>query len=395
MHFASPLPWWLAVLAAAAVVGLAFFSYRRPIVPLSAARRGVLVGLRALSLAAVVLFLCRPVILVPPAGAPDVVVPILVDVSRSMRVADADGQTRIARAADLLQRELLPTLSPPFTPEMYGIGEALTPTSPDRLSADARQSDLSGALAAVRDRYRCRRVSGIVVLSDGGDTGRADGSTTGREPCRARVHRRDRIARRHPRSRDPRRHRRRSPARSGLGRPARVGRQPPVWSRAVPAAAARERPRARQPGGDARGRRVAGRRDFHGLARSGECDGLYRGDRAGAGRIDRREQRAQRARQPGGTEAPRAGARRRARPRAQLHDARADGRSGARIRFGRPKGQERERPGHVLRPGRRGPRGDADGRFPVDPRGAVRVRRADHRQRRSRLLHARPAGAGG
>jgi len=127
MHFASPLPWWLAVLVAAAVTGLAVFSYRWPIVPLSAARRGLLMGLRALSLAAVVLLLCRPVILVPPAGSPDVVVPILVDVSRSMRVADADGQTRIARAADLLQRELLPKLAPPFKPELFVIGEALTP----------------------------------------------------------------------------------------------------------------------------------------------------------------------------------------------------------------------------------------------------------------------------
>ena len=101
MHFASPLPWWFAVLAAAAVIALACFSYRRPIVPLSAGRRVLLVALRALSLAAVVLLLCRPVILVPPAVARDVVVPILVDVSRSMRVADADGQARIARAADL------------------------------------------------------------------------------------------------------------------------------------------------------------------------------------------------------------------------------------------------------------------------------------------------------
>ena len=141
MHFASPLPWWLAALAAAAVTGLALFSYRRPIVRLSPTRRSLLVGLRALSLAAVVVLLCRPVILVPPAGARDVVVPILVDVSRSMRVADADGQTRIARAADLLQRELLLKLAPPFKPEVFGIGEALTPASPDRLSADARQSD--------------------------------------------------------------------------------------------------------------------------------------------------------------------------------------------------------------------------------------------------------------
>jgi hypothetical protein len=115
MHFASPLTWWVAVLAAAAVTGLAFFSYRRPIVPLSAGRRALLVGLRALSLAAVVLLLCRPVILVPPAVPRDVVVPILVDVSRSMR-RGRRGQTRIARRPTSCSASAA-ELPPPFKPK--------------------------------------------------------------------------------------------------------------------------------------------------------------------------------------------------------------------------------------------------------------------------------------
>lgn len=177
MYFASPLPWWLGVFAAVAIAGLVFLSYRRPMVRLSAVQRAALMGLRTLTLALLVLLLCRPILLMPPSSAVEVVVPILVDVSRSMRVADADGQTRIARAVDLLQGELLPRLSAPFKPEMFGIGEALMPTSPDRLSADGRQSDLTSALAAVRDRYRGRGVPGIIVLSDGGDTGRPGGAT--------------------------------------------------------------------------------------------------------------------------------------------------------------------------------------------------------------------------
>jgi uncharacterized membrane protein len=176
MHFASPVPWWLAAFAAAVVLGLAWLSYRRPIVALSPVRRGLLTGLRALSLGIAVLLLSRPFILVSPADDRNVAVPILVDVSRSMRVADADGQTRIARAVDVLQNELLAKLSTSFAPEVFGIGEALTPSSPDRLSADARQSDLSGALASVRERYRSRRVAGVVVMSDGGDTGGSEGS---------------------------------------------------------------------------------------------------------------------------------------------------------------------------------------------------------------------------
>ena len=180
MHFASPLPWWLVAIVAAGIGGVAFFSYRRPLVPLAAAQRGVLVALRVLALGAVVFFLCRPIVLMPPASAGDAVVPVLVDVSRSMRVGDADGQTRIARVTGLLAVELLPALSLKFTPELYGVGEALVPATADRLSADARQTDLMGALAAVRERYRGRRVAGIVVLSDGGDTGRQSTADEGR-----------------------------------------------------------------------------------------------------------------------------------------------------------------------------------------------------------------------
>ena len=171
MHFAYPLPWWLAVLLAAAIAAAAFFEYRRPLALLTRTQRGVLAGLRVLALGALVLFLFRPVAMLPPSGSRDAVVPVLVDVSRSMRLADADGQPRLARAIALLKTELLPALSSRFVTELYGVGDGLAPVQIDRLAADARRTDLAGALAAVRERYRGQRVAGIVVLSDGGDTG--------------------------------------------------------------------------------------------------------------------------------------------------------------------------------------------------------------------------------
>jgi len=171
MHFAYPLPWWLAVLLAAAIAAAAFVEYRRPLALLTRTQRGVLAGLRVLALAALVLFLFRPVAMLPPSGSRDAVVPVLVDVSRSMRLADADGQSRLARAIALLKTDLLPALSSRFVTELYGVGDGLAPAQIDRLAADARRTDLAGALAAVRERYRGQRVAGIVVLSDGGDTG--------------------------------------------------------------------------------------------------------------------------------------------------------------------------------------------------------------------------------
>ena len=64
----------------------------------------------------------------------------------------------------------MPALSARFTPEIFSVGDAAAPAGADRLTASARRSDLTSALNAVRDRYRGRAVSGIVLVSDGGDT---------------------------------------------------------------------------------------------------------------------------------------------------------------------------------------------------------------------------------
>jgi uncharacterized membrane protein len=171
MHFAAPIPLWLAILVAAVVAGIAVFSYRRPVVPLTRSQRGLLVALRLLSLTAVAVFVCRPILLLPSTASGDVVVPVLVDLSRSMRIADADGASRIARAADVIRNTIVPGLAGYGKVELLGIGDTLAPATADRLTPDARRSDLAGAIAAARDRYRGQRVAGIVVLSDGGDTG--------------------------------------------------------------------------------------------------------------------------------------------------------------------------------------------------------------------------------
>ena len=170
MHFAYPLSWWLAILLAAAIAAAAYFEYRRPLSPLTRAQRGVLLGLRVVVLTALVLFLFRPIVVLPPTGSRDAVVPILIDVSRSMRLGDADGQTRLSRAAAVVKNDLMPKLGSHFAVETFSVGDGLAPASIDALAADARRTDLSGALAAVRERYRGQRIAGVVVVSDGGDT---------------------------------------------------------------------------------------------------------------------------------------------------------------------------------------------------------------------------------
>ena len=178
MQFAIALPWWTLVLVAAAVGVVAWGCYAGAIVALSPRRRAVLSTLRALTLLLLVACLLRPVRVVPPAASTDVVVPILVDVSRSMRLADMDGRTRIDAARDLLQRQVQPALARRFVPELWTFGNTLDRMTGDLFTADAGRSDLSGALRALRDRYRERRVAGIVIISDGGDTGAQDAATS-------------------------------------------------------------------------------------------------------------------------------------------------------------------------------------------------------------------------
>jgi uncharacterized membrane protein len=165
--FAHPLPAWALLLLVPGMVMVGWLAYRRaPVTPI---RRAVLIGLRSVTLLLLVLFLMRPVRTVHGADA-RTLVPILVDASRSMGIADVAGRSRIERARDLVMSELIPRLGDSFDTEVLAFGESLRGVTPSALSALDRRTDIAGAVAAVTERYRDRPVPGIVLLSDGGDT---------------------------------------------------------------------------------------------------------------------------------------------------------------------------------------------------------------------------------
>lgn len=181
MTFANPLPWWALVPALALGAAVAWQAYRR--LGGDPRRRAILSGLRFVTLVLLLVFLMRPVSSRSEDSPRDAIVPILVDTSRSMSIDDADGARRLDRARDLLTSELLPALEPGFQVEVLAFSDGVSAASPSDLAATGRRSDLSAALDDVRERYRGRVVPGIVVLSDGGDTGgragaAADGGAT-------------------------------------------------------------------------------------------------------------------------------------------------------------------------------------------------------------------------
>ena len=121
-------------------------------------KRAILIALRVSAIAILLAVLLLPVAQRPPSSTSQAVVPILVDVSGSMRIGDADGLTRVARAKAVAQFDLQPALSQKYDTPVIEVG-------------DSSRSDLLGALTAARERFRGRRVAGVVLLSDGADTG--------------------------------------------------------------------------------------------------------------------------------------------------------------------------------------------------------------------------------
>jgi len=178
MQFAIALPWWTLLFIAGAVCVVAWACYAGAIVALPRHQRAALTALRALTLLLLVACLLRPVRVMPPDSSSDVVVPVLVDVSRSMGLADMDGRARIDAARDLLDRQVRPALANRFVHELWTFGDALERADASTVTAHASRSDLSGALRALRDRYRERKVAAIVVMSDGGDTGAQDAAAS-------------------------------------------------------------------------------------------------------------------------------------------------------------------------------------------------------------------------
>jgi uncharacterized membrane protein len=169
--FANPLPAWAFAAVSVALVAVAWAAYRG--VPVTRPRQIALSALRAATLSWIVICLMRP-LGAPAAAAGDAVVPVLVDASRSMALTDADRERRIDRARRLVADELMPALAPRFHAELLRFGDRVSASSARDLSATDRHTSLAAALQTVRDRYRGRPVAGIVLVSDGGDTGASD-----------------------------------------------------------------------------------------------------------------------------------------------------------------------------------------------------------------------------
>lgn len=172
MTFANPVPLWALIPIAVGIGVVAWLAYRDA--PLLSSRRATLTALRAIALGALVIFLMRPVAHSLDADARDAIVAVLVDTSRSMGIADAGGDPRIERARTLVHDDLLPAIGSQFQTELLRFGEHVASARENTLAATDRRTNLARALRDVREQYHGRAIAGIVLLTDGGDTGSDD-----------------------------------------------------------------------------------------------------------------------------------------------------------------------------------------------------------------------------
>lgn len=180
LSFASPISAWVFAAAVIALAAAALASYRHAPASLSRPRVAVLVALRTAALVALLLLLLKPVVLqpLPPGGT---AVAVLVDASRSMGIDDT-GESRLARARALVDERIRPALAAGFDVSVFTFGTSVRDAPLADAAAIDRRSDLRGAVADIRNRYRDKRLAGILLISDGADTGGLVASSAGGAP---------------------------------------------------------------------------------------------------------------------------------------------------------------------------------------------------------------------
>ncbi|MDH3496552.1 MAG: FixH family protein [Gemmatimonadota bacterium] len=170
--FASPWPLIVVLALGALALAIGVTAYRRTGAAMSARERGGLLGLRIGAVAVLVFCLTGPALRVTTVVPQQNFLGILVDDSRSMRVADGDGRTRGALATEMLAPAgpLMRALGERFKLRVFGFSETLgRADSVGALTFDGRRTDLTEALAAARRDLATVPLAGLVLVTDGAD----------------------------------------------------------------------------------------------------------------------------------------------------------------------------------------------------------------------------------
>jgi uncharacterized membrane protein len=173
---APVVPVWLIALAALGALALVVLAYRQ-LRGISRIDRVVLGTTRALALVIVLACLLRPTEVLSSAVAQRNVLAILLDDSRSMRVADVDGASRTSamQRAFADSSALVRRLASRYSVRTFRFAAEPSPAPPaTRLDASGGRTDLAAALNGVRSDLAGLPVAGVIVVTDGADNAGGD-----------------------------------------------------------------------------------------------------------------------------------------------------------------------------------------------------------------------------
>ncbi|HUF75323.1 MAG TPA: hypothetical protein VMM35_03550, partial [Longimicrobiales bacterium] len=137
--------------------------------------RGIMAGLRVALIAILVFCLMQPTLTLSTVVPQQNFVGILIDDSRSMLLQDSDGTVRsdfVARAFAPGESELLEALSERFVLRFFRFSDAARRIDGlQELTFDGTHTNLANALDAARGELSGVPLSGLVMVTDGADTG--------------------------------------------------------------------------------------------------------------------------------------------------------------------------------------------------------------------------------
>lgn len=171
LAFTTPWPVYIVVLAASAAGALAIWTYVGAKGRSRPADRLVLASLRFAILGLIVFCLFRPVLVISTVVPDRNFLGILIDDSKSMRIADRDETARsdfVYEAFGSEESELRSGLSERFMLRFFRFsGNADRMADLSELSFAGAETDLSGALDRARQDLASVPLAGIVVVTDG------------------------------------------------------------------------------------------------------------------------------------------------------------------------------------------------------------------------------------
>ncbi len=172
LTFLSPWPTAVAGLVAVAVAVPAVVSYAMARGRSGVADRVVLGVLRGAFFLVLFAALMQPALVLTSVVPQRNFLAVLVDDSKSMTIADRDGSSRADKAIELLEPEdgVLARLSERFALRYFRYASSSSRMSgPEELSFGGSNTRIGRALGYARDELQGVPLSGIVVVSDGGD----------------------------------------------------------------------------------------------------------------------------------------------------------------------------------------------------------------------------------